>query len=592
MTRRSIASTLALVVVLGLLLFSLATLQWDWLRSIENYEHIRLNSVFSRSSWYFKTAFDREIETLAQCLRAPGGTPHQLADQVGRRLETWQQTSRWPELFQELYLIRADGSGGVSFAIYDPLSREFEGSEEQPDLELLGRTVAGLLAADPAPPSARRGLAMRLLATLPAVLIETRLWSDDREGESEAAWLAVHIDGKVLWEQFVPELTEIFFPAPNHIGTELAIVESASGDLVYSTVPVDSIEAFGRSDAALGLVDVGTDGEELPRVGLRPRKGNEAYPNADRPNTEADHLWFRNLWARISYSGYWHFYVRRGGIPVAEEVQSERWRASLASFGLLGLISTAIVIVGLLARRSQQLAQQQMSFIAGVTHELRTPLAVLSAAGDNLADSLVNDKKQLEEYGHVIQDETLRLQEMVENVLQLARHSTGPSLALRPLDVNEVVERALSRLSRQIRKAGFEVEVDRSDGIRILGNAQALQSAIINLVSNALKYGRPANWLRVTVTVCDEKGQEEVRIAVEDRGPGIEPEDLQRLFEPFFRGRQSREDQIEGSGLGLALVRDVAEAHRGRVSLETGAGSGSIFSLHLPKPGKEPSRAR
>ena len=583
MTRRGLGTTIALVAVLVLLLSYLGKLQWDWLRSIENYEHVRLNSVFSRSSWYLKTAFDQEIESVARCFRVPGGRREQIGEQLAERLVTWRGTSRWPDLFQEVFLISARGdTESLRLEVFDPLSGRLEPAWWAPDLEALEAQVAELLLADESPPP-RRGLGLRVLPTMPAVLVETFLQADEMDGRGSVAWLAVRLDEDYLWQEMVPELVEILFPPPNHLGTELAIVEAGSGRLVFSTLPIDSLLEFGRSDATLGLVDAGTDGEELPRVGMRPPQGREAYPNASRPPTEADHEWFRNFWARISYSGHWHLYVQRGGVPVADEVLAARWRSSLTSFGLLALVSAAVGVVAILARRSQMLARQQMSFLAGVTHELRTPLAVLSAAGDNLADSLVEDEKQLEEYGRVIQGETARLQEMVENVLQMARRTANPEMDMRPTDVGEVVRAALRRSERQIEQARFAVESDLGPGsLRVRGNARTLQSAVLNLISNALKYGRSARWLKVSVGAPGEDWKT-VRISIEDRGPGIEPGERRRIFEPFYRCGRAREAQIEGSGLGLAIVRDVARAHGGRIAVEPGAAGGARFVLDLPR---------
>jgi signal transduction histidine kinase len=111
----------------------------------------------------------------------------------------------------------------------------------------------------------------------------------------------------------------------------------------------------------------------------------------------------------------------------------------------------------------------------------------------------------------------------------------------------------------------------------VLADAAALRRAVQNLVENAVKYGGQAGWLGVR---AHRSGSGQVEITVADRGPGIRAEDLPHLFKPFFRGRHAAAGGVPGSGLGLSLVRHIAEAHGGRVTVETG--EGSAFTLHLP----------
>ncbi len=576
MTNRSfVGAAVGLLLVLALLLAYLAKTQWDWLRRIEVYEHVRLEGSFSRSAWYLKSAFDREIENLAVCLSARGGRRPELAGQLGSGLRAWQRSSRWPALLEEVYLISESGGATPSLELFDPLASQLRQVSWSPALEALrlgrGESV-----------DTKSTAAFTIVTGVPAILVETRLVATEDTGALEPAWLALRLDEEYLRRELLPELTALFFSPPNFDGVDIVVVESRGRDLLYSNLPIDSFDDFGRSDVAIGLVDAGTDGEELPRIGMRPLKGQEAYPNSIRPPTAADHDWFRGLWAHNGYSGYWQLYIRRGAVSVADAVAAARWRTLRISFGALALICVAAVLIFVLARRAQRLAREQMEFVASVTHELRSPLAILSAAGENLEDALLEDKAKLREYGRLIQDEALRLREMVENVLHLARRRAGaPALVKQPVDLTELVKDTVRRARRQTEQAGFEVELDLPPGaLQVLGNGRALQSAVLNLLSNALKYGQPGRWLRVAVSTGESP--REVRVSVEDRGPGIEKGDRSRLFDPFYRGKRVRTDQLEGSGLGLAVVRQVVEAHGGRISVESSPGLGSSFTLHLP----------
>lgn len=589
-----------LALALGLLLVYLAKLQWDWLDAFESSERVRAEGRLSRNGFSMKVAIDNEFRTLGRCFSGLGGTTSQLASQVEARRQLWSRSSRWPALLQGVFLVSRDSDGKANLSRFVAETGAFERMDWPASFEALHSTVPE--ATTPSHPLVLEVNTALPAVLVPAVLVPASLVASplapgvpNAEPDAanpagvQTAKLVLQLDLSYWRAVFFPELMAIFFPPPNFEGVRAAVVDGATQRLVYATSDIDSLEDFGRSDFTLGLVDAGTDGEELPRVGLRPPKGREAMPNWKRPPTSDDHAWFRNLWASAYYSGYWHLHLGIGGESFADRIQAARWRALRRAFGVLLLIGAVTALIFWLARTAQRTARQQVDFIAGVSHEFRTPLAVLSAAGDNLADSLVHNPEQLQEYGRVIQDESLRLREMVENVLHMARQSSPSGKPiLRPIKATQLVEDTLARLSRLLEKEAFEVEVELPpERLHILGDAQALQSALVNLISNGLKYGRLARWLRISVTKGRisqgrDQGQDEVRITVEDRGSGIDKEELRHLFDPFFRGRRAREEQIEGSGLGLALVRDVAISHRGRVSVETTLGQGSRFTLHFP----------
>ena len=116
----------------------------------------------------------------------------------------------------------------------------------------------------------------------------------------------------------------------------------------------------------------------------------------------------------------------------------------------------------------------------------------------------------------------------------------------------------------------------------VYANAQALEAALCNLITNACKYGGPEGQIGLEVRQAANGQAAEIQITVRDRGPGIPSDELPHLFEPFFRGRAARQAQIRGSGLGLSLVKNTIEAHGGRISVKSALGKGSVFTIHLP----------
>jgi signal transduction histidine kinase len=229
-----------------------------------------------------------------------------------------------------------------------------------------------------------------------------------------------------------------------------------------------------------------------------------------------------------------------------------------------------------------------MEFVAAVSHELRTPVAVINSAAGNLADGVVGDPARVRRYGETIRGEARRLGETVERVLQLAGLGSGRALPMSALSAGDLVRDALQRSADDAARAGVDVHVDIATGVPdVLGDAGSLQSAIQNLVGNAVKYAGDDRWVRVSVSSSGGP-RREVRIAVADHGSGLDHEERRLVFEPFYRGRDAIANQIHGSGLGLSLVRRIADAHGGRVDLDTEVGRGSTFTLCLPAAPETP----
>jgi signal transduction histidine kinase len=221
-----------------------------------------------------------------------------------------------------------------------------------------------------------------------------------------------------------------------------------------------------------------------------------------------------------------------------------------------------------------------MEFVSTVSHELRTPLAVICSAGENLADGVVRDPEQLKSYGTLVRNEGRRLGEMVEQILSFAGIQSGlKKYRIVPAEAASLVERALAALEMSVREGGFTVERRVSiEPLIVHVDPPAMDRALQNLISNAIKYSGSNKWIRVSVH--EEGGW--VRIAVEDRGIGISSSDRPHIFEPFYRGRAAVDAQIQGSGLGLSLVKQIMEAHGGAIEVSSNPEGGSTFCIRLP----------
>jgi signal transduction histidine kinase len=224
-----------------------------------------------------------------------------------------------------------------------------------------------------------------------------------------------------------------------------------------------------------------------------------------------------------------------------------------------------------------------MEFVAGITHELRTPVAVIQSAAENLSHGVVSGDR-VKRYGQLVETEARRLGDMVERVLQYAGIESGLGFTSRlPLSPGEIIESAVESSTSIL--DGVEVMFHReiaSDLPPIMGDAAALRSAVQNLIANAVKYGGTDRWVGIKAEQVVDARQSEVRITISDHGPGIPASELPHIFDPFYRGADAVARQVHGNGLGLSLVRRIIVAHGGRVTVTTRAGAGSAFAITLP----------
>ena len=283
-------------------------------------------------------------------------------------------------------------------------------------------------------------------------------------------------------------------------------------------------------------------------------------------------------------SGLWQLIIRHRAGSVAAAVSAVRRRNLFISLGILLLLALSLILILISSRRAEKLARLQVQFVAGVSHDFRTPLSVICTAGENLADGVVQDPQRVKGYGALIRTEGRRLSEMVDHVLEFAGLQSGRRLyRFTAVDVAELVDNSVSKCRPLLTQSGFELEkaVAGADLPPIMADMTAMSSALQNLIGNAVKYSGNNRWIRVSADASNDRDRE-VNISVEDRGLGIKEGDITHIFEPFYRAGDTIGAQIEGAGLGLSIVKEIVESHGGNVTVESRPGLGSIFTLHLP----------
>jgi signal transduction histidine kinase len=251
-----------------------------------------------------------------------------------------------------------------------------------------------------------------------------------------------------------------------------------------------------------------------------------------------------------------------------------------AGYGILSLLGLAVAAIIYSAQRAKKFAQRQIDFVSSVSHEFRTPLAVIYSAGENLADGVAGDAAQTSKYGELIKGEGRKLSAMVEQILEFAGASSGrQKYNFRRTTVSEVIENAVRECRQLVDQEQVDVETDVDEDLpAINADEDALSRAVQNLITNSVKYRNGHSWVRISA----QSGNGVVEIKVEDRGIGISSTELRQIFEPFFRSKDVVDAQIHGNGLGLALVKQIVEAHSGRIFVESEPGKGSVFTIEIP----------
>lgn len=234
--------------------------------------------------------------------------------------------------------------------------------------------------------------------------------------------------------------------------------------------------------------------------------------------------------------------------------------------------------------RLAELERLRSDLLATISHELRTPLTALRTSVSLLQDARHRpDAAQTTVLLATIERNAARMQRLVDDILELARFRSGTAnLQLRRFDAAAMAAAAVASIKPLAEAAGQRVRLDRpAHPVWVYGDHRRLEQALVNLLSNAQRFSPQGDEIKVTV----EGGADEVRWSVADKGPGIEEADRARLFERFFVGRNDRGGA--GVGLGLPTTLAIAQAHGGRVEVDSTPGRGSTFAIAVPAGGPE-----
>jgi signal transduction histidine kinase len=263
---------------------------------------------------------------------------------------------------------------------------------------------------------------------------------------------------------------------------------------------------------------------------------------------------------------------------LAEEERAQIWRGMLLLALALVAGAGAFIFIRSL-RREAELARLKTDFVGRVSHELKTPLALIRMYGETLALGRASEQEQVQRFAGIIARESDRLTAMIENILDFSRIEAGrKQYEKNPVELDAVLLDILDSYRPQLEAAGFDVHDEIEPELFANCDAGALNQALVNLLGNARKYCQPEGPKEITLVL--RRAGDFAEIEVRDRGIGVPEGERERVFDTFYRASTAGERR--GAGLGLALIRHFVEAHGGRVSCSAREGGGSVFQLRLP----------
>lgn len=234
---------------------------------------------------------------------------------------------------------------------------------------------------------------------------------------------------------------------------------------------------------------------------------------------------------------------------------------------------------------AERLNSVRRDFLGNISHELKTPIGAIGLLTEAI-HSAAEDPARVRRFADKLTEEVERLTALTHDVINLTRAQSIDALADATLvKVHKVIDEAMERNRLAAQSAGVEIHRKQKVSPLVLGKHSVLVSAVKNLILNAIQHSSPGSHIEVSVRVVDDV----VEISVRDFGEGIEPNELERIFERFYRVDEARSRQTGGSGIGLAIVKHSVQSHGGDVRAWSSPGSGSIFTIRLARAMKPAS---
>lgn len=254
------------------------------------------------------------------------------------------------------------------------------------------------------------------------------------------------------------------------------------------------------------------------------------------------------------------------------------------SFVLLGIavfiLFGALIFMFINAQREREFARRQAGFLANVTHELKTPLAVMQAAGENISDGRVTEGKRLKEYGTHIYGEAIRLRKMIDKLLDVAKVDSGQTVVEQaPYQLKHLITEYYQTSKEYVKEKGFTYHFKADEKIPlVMIDPDHLETIMNNLIENSIKYSHQEKHIQIDL----HSKRDTIELSVKDKGEGIPKKAQRNIFDKFYRVENTLTAKTKGHGLGLSIVKNLVEINGGTVSVSSEPKNGATFTLSFP----------
>lgn len=577
-----------LVFVLLLVLPCLAFFQYRWIGELNRLEEEHLRRSIEGSANQLSWAFSQKFFLLSRSfmLRPDFETDEQIASELERRWEEYVQIDT-STFVRGLYYIPANDP-------HREICIHSESSENQSigghfDNSELGELLKTFLTSDPMMQPAR------FWGGWGKIILPIR-------GGHEFSGIAVFdVDSTYIGDSLFAQLIKEFFPFRMEQHLEFAIIGASDSIFYYRTegFPKEISSESGTIETHIGYLspfgkkfsDRPNSHERHERPGDEPRNhpSKEGFAHgrqepAPPKSQETNRPNFNGNWNQdtSSIARPYRFVVSSRTGDVSEAVHNLRWKNLGISFTVLILLALIIALIIYLSSKSQKIAQQKMQFISGLSHELRTPITVVRTAGDNLSAGISFSEEKVKSYGQLIKREIDRLWDMLETILYYTGFDSDRQM-INPKEIRltEFVSRIVNAKQGKIEDQELSYKFSTDESVRLVrADENSLTIALNNIIDNAIKFNRREGTLSVELKQSNRAGF--VDIIVTDSGMGIARSDLKSIFEPFYRSRAAFDKNIQGSGIGLSLVKKIAERNGWHISIDSAVGKGTKFIISLP----------
>lgn len=616
-------------------LIALAVLQYHWLGSVSDAEKKRLEENLEASTENFVSDLNKDFSALNQAFKIQVTNTDLDSDidaMIGSSYLNWVSSTNYPQLIDSVYFVKNVHTEVPSIKLFktDPVSLT-----EIPNSGKVKKWLSKKTNSDK-----HRSSSFNLLSTpdfgdptfimVPLQLLDLVTLENESLGRNLKVNLNIdqtddiillQLDDSIIKNKVIPDIARTYFSDSFSDQYHISIIKEVNEDsskVYFSTTGNESvkeadfkkdlrsidfssvfvIQSQTNLDADKRLFkDLDSLSSKIESVNINNGTNRKAF----KMTTESSQMRFNttirdsaftiqsdttintSFEADFSTAG-WQFWLSFKEGSLDTFVNKTKNRNLAVSFGILLILGFCVGMIFMFSKRSQDLAQKQMLFVAGVSHELRTPLTVIRSAAENLNEGIVQNEERKKEYARLMLKEGRRLSDMVDQIMEFSGIQSGKKVyQFSDFEIKKFVEVINAECRTLLEEQEMTLEYSIHTSVdTIFADRDALLLAVGNLIQNAVKFSNGSKLISLKIDELEYQSENAVRFQVIDHGVGIPEEEQKKIFEPFFRGTQSVEDQVKGNGIGLSLVQKVALAHKGEVTLRSKPGKGSVFSLIIP----------